>query len=209
MGNFIKKIRNISVFKTLWFGKKYAGGIKNAMVYRYTKLNLHRDCKVQIDGKLSLGYSGGKLYPWNQTTLQTGKNSKFTIYGKHTVYHNVYICLKDNGRLSVGKDGYFNHGVAIQCASEITIGDHVYIAPNVAIQDHDEHVIIKEGYEETKPIHIKDYVWIGKNATILKGVTIGEHSVVAAGAIVTKDVPSHCLVGGVPARILAEGIDWK
>lgn len=85
MGNFIKKIRNISVFKTLWFGKKYAGGIKNAMVYRYTKLKLHWDCKIQIDGKLSLGYSGEKLYPWNQTTLQMGKNSKFTIYGKQGI----------------------------------------------------------------------------------------------------------------------------
>ena len=52
------------------------------------------------------------------------------------------------------------------------------------------------------PIHIKDRVWIGANATVVPGVTIGENSIVAAGAVVTKDVPPNTIVGGVPAKVL-------
>ncbi len=57
---------------------------------------------------------------------------------------------------------------------------------------------------QSHPITIKDRAWIGANATILTGVTIGENAVVAAGAVVTKDVPDNCLVGGVPAKIIKE-----
>jgi acetyltransferase-like isoleucine patch superfamily enzyme len=51
-------------------------------------------------------------------------------------------------------------------------------------------------------------VWIGKNAVILKGIIIGEGSVIAAGAVVTKDVPDHCLVAGVPAKVIRKNIEW-
>ena len=54
-----------------------------------------------------------------------------------------------------------------------------------------------------------NHVWIGMNATVLKGVTIGEGSIVAAGAIVTKDVPDHCLVAGVPAKIIRRDVRWE
>lgn len=59
------------------------------------------------------------------------------------------------------------------------------------------------------PITICDNVWIGTGAMILKGVTIGEGAVVAAGAIVTKDVPQRCLVGGVPAKVIRENVEWE
>ena len=57
---------------------------------------------------------------------------------------------------------------------------------------------------QNPPIMIKDRAWIGANATILTGVTIGKNAVVAAGAVVTKDVPDNCMVGGVPAKIIKE-----
>lgn len=66
-----------------------------------------------------------------------------------------------------------------------------------------------EGYIKSKPISIGDHVWIGLNATILKGVTIGEGSVIAAGSVVVKDVPAHTLVGGIPAKVLKENIEWE
>jgi acetyltransferase-like isoleucine patch superfamily enzyme len=58
------------------------------------------------------------------------------------------------------------------------------------------------------PIAIEDDVWIGCRATILKGVTIGKGSVVAAGAVVTKSCPHHSLIGGIPAKIIREGVVW-
>ena len=58
-------------------------------------------------------------------------------------------------------------------------------------------------------MHIGNHVWIGSGAKILKGVTIGNGSIVAAGAVVVQDVPENCLAAGVPARIVKEGVQWK
>lgn len=206
----LKKLRNISIIKSICFGKKYAGSPKKCTIYRYSNINLDKESTIKVNGKLSFGYPGrGMIYKWNQTTLVMKKNSRLTVNGKHTIYRNGYVEINENAKVTIGDGGYFNHGTAIQCASEITIGDHVFVAPNVAIQDYDEHIVLKEGYEPSKPIHIGNHVWISKNATILKGVTIGDHSIIAAGAVVTKDVPPHCLVGGVPAKIIERDVDWE
>jgi acetyltransferase-like isoleucine patch superfamily enzyme len=63
--------------------------------------------------------------------------------------------------------------------------------------------------EQILPVVIGNHVWIATNAIILPGVTIGEGAIVACGAVVTKDVPPHCLVAGVPARVVRENVDWK
>ncbi|MBP6872851.1 MAG: acyltransferase [Bacteroidales bacterium] len=76
------------------------------------------------------------------------------------------------------------------------------------IRDSDNHNVLKEGYVQSKPILIGDNVWIGMRAIILKGVTIGNGSIVAAGAVVTKDVPPNTVVGGVPARVIRENVSW-
>ena len=80
------------------------------------------------------------------------------------------------------------------------------IAENVRIQDSDGHDICREGYMQSKPIIIEDNVWIGLSSIVLKGVHIGEGSIVAAGAVVTRDVPPHCLVAGIPARIIKRNV---
>ena len=59
------------------------------------------------------------------------------------------------------------------------------------------------------PIVIQDHVWLGMNVIVLKGVTIGEGAIVAAGSIVTKDVPPHCLVAGVPAKVVKTDVTWS
>lgn len=76
------------------------------------------------------------------------------------------------------------------------------------IRDSNNRTIAYEGYVKDAPVVICDKVWIGARATILCGVTIGKGSIVAAGAVVTKDVPAYCLVGGVPAKILKTNIEW-
>ena len=86
------------------------------------------------------------------------------------------------------------------------------IARGVKIYDTDYHKILdRDGnvLNEDKDIIINNHVWIGVNAIILKGVTIGEGSIVAAGAVVTKDVPAGCLVAGNPAKVIRENVIWK
>ena len=69
--------------------------------------------------------------------------------------------------------------------------------------------MVRPGYERTKPVIIGDHVWVGRRAIILKGVTIGSGAVIAAGAVVTSDVPAKALVGGVPAQIIESEVEWK
>ena len=89
----------------------------------------------------------------------------------------------------------------------VDIGSHVNLAQGITVTalNHnfsDANKRIDEQGVSTSPVKIEDDVWIGANAVILPGVTIGEHCVVAAGAIVTKDVPPHSLVAGVPAKVI-------
>ena len=85
----------------------------------------------------------------------------------------------------------------------ITIDDGVFIAPKVSLLTEGHPLSPETRHSLTVgPIHLKKNAWIGANATILQGVTIGENAVVAAGAVVATDVPDNTVVGGVPAKIL-------
>jgi acetyltransferase-like isoleucine patch superfamily enzyme len=91
----------------------------------------------------------------------------------------------------------------------VTIGSHVNLAQGITITalnhnfENKSQRIDDQGVS-TNPVVIEDDIWIGANAVVLPGVSIGHHSVVAAGAVVTKDVPPHTLVAGVPAKIIKE-----
>ena len=91
----------------------------------------------------------------------------------------------------------------------VTIGSHVNLAQGITVtalnhnfEDTNQH--IDEQGISTTPVSIGDDVWIGANAVILPGVHVGNHCVIAAGAVVTKDVPAHSLVAGVPAKIIKQ-----
>ncbi len=109
-------------------------------------------------------------------------------YGKHT---------------KIGKSVFINFNCTFLDLGGITIDDGVLLAPRVSLLS-ESHPIDPEFRNALVPkaIHIKKNAWIGAGATILQGVTIGENSVVAAGSIVSKDVPDNVIVGGTPAKII-------
>ena len=135
------------------------------------------------------------------------------IEGRLTIGNNVRIwssihptrlSVFRGAELNIGRGTYIN-GARISAKYQINIGNNCTIAPEVLIMDSDFHDMndhSKEGISQ--PINIEDHVWIATRATILKGITIGEHSVVAAGAVVTKDVPPYTVVGGNPARVIKQ-----
>ncbi len=105
--------------------------------------------------------------------------------------------------ISIGKHVFINHACSFLDMGGITLEDHVLIGPrvNLVTENHpldpaDRRAVI------TKPIVIKRNAWIGAGATILPGVTVGENAVVAAGAVVSRDVPPNVVVGGIPAKIM-------
>lgn len=133
-----------------------------------------------------------------------------TRYGNnaYNLRYGAYIEIVNGGKLTIGQ-GACNVGLTIMCANEVIIGNGVRIGRNVSIRDwNGPHVIINEHYRNHAPVHIKDHVWLCTGCTIMPGVTIGEGSVVAANSTVTKDVPPRCLVGGSPAKVLKDSIEW-
>lgn len=113
-----------------------------------------------------------------------------------------YIKCTEKARCRIGEKVFMNHNCSITCAEEITIGDACNIANNVVIVDHD-HRLGKVGVEnglESTPVHIGRNVWIGANAVILRGVSIGDGAIIAAGAVVNHDIPAHEIWGGIPAK---------
>lgn len=105
--------------------------------------------------------------------------------------------------LTIGKNVFINSGCRFQDQGGINLGDGVLIGHNVVLATLN-HGLAQEERSNTHPapIRIGKNVWIGANSTVLPGVTIGENAVVAAGAVVTKDVPENVIVGGVPAKII-------
>lgn len=106
---------------------------------------------------------------------------------------------------TVGERTFINEGCSFQDQGGIIIGNDCLIGHRcvIATINHNQNPD-KRGDMVFLPVKIEDKVWIGANVTILPGVTIGEGSIVAAGAVVTKDVPGNSIVGGVPAKLIRE-----
>lgn len=105
--------------------------------------------------------------------------------------------------IQVGKNVFINAGCHFQDQGGITIGDGALIGHNVVLATLNHHFAPERRREVIpSPIVIGKGVWIGSNATILPGVTVGDHAIVAAGAVVTRDIPPDVVAGGNPARII-------
>lgn len=178
--------------------------------------DIHPSAKIDIKASMLYGNNPVKgmriptcLRMEANTTLEI-HDGPLTRYGKgpYNLRYGAYIEIVNGGKLTIGQ-GAANVGLTIMCAKEIIIGNGVRIGRGVSIRDwNGSHVIINNHYRNHAPVHIGDRVWLCTGCSIMPGVTIGEGSVVAANATVTKDVPPHCLVGGSPARIIKENIEW-
>jgi acetyltransferase-like isoleucine patch superfamily enzyme len=111
---------------------------------------------------------------------------------------------RPEGRIEIGAYSGFNFGAEVYSELSIKIGEHTSIGPLTTIYDTSFHPVSEGEEVHTGPVEIGSNVWIGRQALILPGVTIGDHSVIASGAIVTRDVPARTLAAGNPARPLRE-----
>lgn len=146
-----------------------------------------------------LGRISGKLTVKNKGRFVLGKNVSF-----HAKPLRSSISVEKQAELWVGDNVFFNYGLDIGCTKSIRIGSNTIIGPMVNIIDTNFHPVDMEDRSQSKDIVISDNVWIGRGAVILPGVTIGPNSVIAAGSIVTRDIPANVLAGGTPAKVIRE-----
>jgi acetyltransferase-like isoleucine patch superfamily enzyme len=169
----------------------------------YTEYYLRPECAT-------LGPYHTVMKPWyvniSGNNIHIGRC--FTAIGEpmHRVEVGVWGRAEGEGRIEIGDCVLLSPGSRISASDEIVIGDGTMFANGAYVTDSDWHTI----YDRTErdptptPVHIGRNVWLGDHATVLKGVTIGDNSVVAARAVVTRDVPANVVVAGNPARVVKE-----
>lgn len=138
--------------------------------------------------------------------MDTPPYRRFSL-GKNSVIESFSCINNAVGDVLIGD--YTRIGMHNTVIGPVTIGNHVNLAQGITITalNHnftDKEKRIDEQGISTSAVNIGDDIWIGANAVILPGVTIGHHAVIAAGAVVNKDVPAHTLVAGVPAKVIKE-----
>lgn len=167
--------------------------------------------KITSDGKVIMNWGAGIIGMENKNQIKLGKNVRLS--GWLTVLYG--------GKISIGDYTIVGNKSVIQAFDNIEIGSYVMISPDVFILDNNNHSIFAQdrlvdmlgsadfnevGIDNTNymhsPVKIGDHVWIGRRSMILKGVTIGDRAIIAAGSVVTKNVPKDVIVAGVPAKVV-------
>lgn len=219
MSSFKKVIRKFSIMgfsiHAWWYFIKY--NFFSIHVERHGKksflfptqnalIEMGRNSKLILNGPLKIGTTqvkGSKI----EARLRIGNNGIFKVENGLELFAGSFVRIMDNGELVI-KSAVFNEGTQISCGAKIEIGEGCLFARDVVIRSDDVHTINVPGYEPSKPIIIGNHVWAGQGSKIMKGVTIGNGSIVSANALVLKDVPERCIAAGLPAKVIKENIEW-
>lgn len=208
MNRIVNKIRGFVCAKRFAHGRLWVfkpsmcvvDSEAHVKIDKYLNFNRQWDNQRMLRNKMV-----GSLYLAKGATLEV---EAFDVYAGSRINVNA------GAKLSLGS-GYMNHECVIDCFDSISIGHHVVISERVVLRDSDNHTIkdleaiSSDESAGTAPIVVGDHVWIGMNVIVLKGVTIGEGAVVAAGSVVNKDVQPHCLVAGAPAKVIKTNVSWS
>ncbi len=203
--------RRINILKTIYINVKqgYFPYFK-IIIYPRTTIGKAEKGKITIVGnssRLHLGTAFERSH-FSKTNVKIDEGGELVVNGIFSFHTGGVINIARGGRLEIGS-GYAAENVDITCYNRISIGQYVAISKGVAISDSNDHTI--KGMEDhgKKPIIIGEHVGIGMRAMILTGVNIGEGAIIAAGAVVVKDVPPKCFVAGVPAKVIKEDVEWS
>lgn len=202
-------LRKISIVKTMYYNvKRYGFKRPKLLIGKNTMINFSKTSDLKIGGRFEVSVDCDiKL----KTEVKIRDRGELSIEGSVEILNGCYLFVGDHAKLKIGNGTSINTNTRISCSNKIEIGKDCLISFDVVIIDNDYHQIYIDGTPKQKsnPIIIGDNVWIGARAVVLKGVSIGENSVVAAGTVVNKDVPPNTLVGGNPMKIINDKVSWK
>ena len=192
----------IAWITTLWSAAK--NGDLKVYACKNTHLRLKRR-SVLGSGHLIIGCQWPHGF-YRPSQFVVRGNGRCILKGSFRIYESCVVWVNSDATLTLGS-GYINSGLNLSVFGSVSIGDEVYIAENVTIRDWDDHKIADRP-SVPQPIMIGNHVWIGMNATILKGVVIGDGAVIAAGSVVNRSVPAGMLAAGVPAKPIRP-VEWS
>ena len=199
MLNKLKEIFILLLKRAWYFLRRIYRSINIRQCVNYLRLRIN---KVQCRNSIF----GSKYYISNNGKIIFGKNVLLNSYPNGSCHRTSLSTYLSYSIIQIGDNCKLN-GTVLHCNEKITIGSNCMFGPGTIIVDNDSHRIVKNYLERikspiSKPIIISDNVWVGMNCIILKGVTIGDNSIIAAGSIVTKDIPDNCVYGGNPAKLI-------
>jgi acetyltransferase-like isoleucine patch superfamily enzyme len=203
---YVRLAGRVAIVKSTWYSARFHGLV---LVGRGSRLRVHRPARVSLERGAVLLVGLEHERPSGASIVLHPK-AELHVNGVVQIMRDSHVTVHWGGRLTVAGGTYFNDGTLVYCAEEITIGADCAIAWNVTITDTDVHRLLRSGAEHTpsRPISLGDGCWIGTGATLLKGACVGSGAVVGARSLVLGDVAPHTLVGGVPARQIADDISW-
>jgi acetyltransferase-like isoleucine patch superfamily enzyme len=195
-----------SLLKTAWYSVRFRGVI---VVGRGSKIRVHHSARIVLAPKSTLAIGMAHDTPVG-AVLRMHPRSSLRVEGRVQFMRACTVTVGYDATLTIGSGTFLNDRAAVWCYSPNTkIGPGCAISWGVRIVDTDFHKLLKNGTTSPHaPVDIGQGCWIGANALILKGVNIGEGSVVAAGAVVISEVPPRSLVAGVPARVVRNNVTW-
>ena len=206
------KIRLFKTIRLRFFHVKNNTPDRNwlgVLVNRHTKLELDKSARIELNkGRLEIGKMWGRTAPYS-SYFRLAKDARIVVNGSFTFFDRCVVFVNGVATLELGNFSYINSSANIHCFNRISIGDDVVISEGLTMRDSDNHTILGTTQPADPSIVIGNHVWIGMNVTILKGVKIGDDAVIAAGAVVNKDVPAKALAGGVPAKVIKNDVEWK
>ena len=151
----------------------------------------------------------------NSRLVFQGSNSLIYLSNSHRVYI-LTVSIWNNNTLYIGKNCSFNGAVSLSLSEErsIFIGDTCMFSAGITFDTADPHLIYSTETQErvnpSKDIILGDHIWVGRNVSILKGAKVHSGSICALGSVVSgsKEIPSNCVVGGTPAKVISENVFW-
>ncbi len=199
----LRTISDLALVKTAWYSVRFRGLV---LVGRRSRIHVARGARLKLSkkslltlGLAPLGSSGANIELRPHSTLQ--------INGFVQLLRGSRIAVNWGAEVTVNDGTYLNEGALIDCDERITIGANCALSRNTAVMDTDSHRIIRPGARRSSPVVVGDRCWLGHGAVVLKGVTLKEGCVVAAGAIVTGSHEPAQLLIGIPARSVGS-VDW-
>lgn len=185
-------------------------------IHHHTKLKLQNSRIIVENGTfkagIDYGYYDGGLFDSKRDVCRIHLiNSTLRINGDVSLYPGVQL-FAQNAEIIIGNGTLINGTTQLIAMNKIEIGEGCFVAQGVIIRDNDGHKLSTDGTPPELiclPIKIGNHCWLGQRAMVMKGVTISDNAVIAAGAVVTKDVGQGTLAGGIPAKTIFSKIAWE